>query len=139
MTDNTNTDIQTLNALLDDDLDTLEGMKVDEIRELAKANGDDLEHVANSTRSLLLSSLMAAAKNRRKTFSDNCASGNAKIAGSIIPDDLGIRRSMLMGLLKNSPALAEGITLHNREFSDLSDSEVELYLKQLILLGVKKD
>ena len=139
MTDNTNTHIQTLTALLNDDLDALESMKAEDVRELAKANGDDLEHLAASTRNLLLSSLMAAAKDRRRAFSANCASENAKIAGSIIPDDLDMRRSMLMSMLKTSPALAQGITLHNREFSDLSDGEVELYLKQLILLGVKKD
>lgn len=139
MTDNTNTELQTLTALLDDELDNLENMKADDVRELARASKDDLGHVANSTRSLLLSSLMAAAKDRRRTFSANFVSENAKIAGAIIPDDLTMRRSMLIGMLKASPALAQGITLHNREFSDLSDSEVELYLKQLILLGAKKD
>ena len=56
-----------------------------------------------------------------------------------LPQGHDAQRAWLLSLLRHNPGLGKGLTLQHREFSEISDSEVEGYLKQLVELGVAEN
>jgi len=56
-----------------------------------------------------------------------------------LPESSEERRAMLLGFLNNNPDVGNAIlTTQHRGFEELSDEDVESYLKQLFELGALK-
>lgn len=49
------------------------------------------------------------------------------------------RRSLLASIFSRQPQLSAAFTFQNREFSELTDEDVENHLRKLVLLGVLED
>ena len=56
-----------------------------------------------------------------------------------LPKQPEVRRTWLAAVLEQLPQLQAAFTIQNRNFSELSDEDVESHLRKLEILGVLKD
>lgn len=119
---------------------TLEA-SAEEMDEELREEGDTPERVADEVRGILRravkvhrqQNLLAA----QKKYEERLADIDKKKYS--LPDSAEERRSLLIGLLATNPAARSLLTAQNRDFTDLPDTEVTSYLKQLHELGAIED
>lgn len=119
---------------------TLE-MSDEELEEELREEGDAPERVAEDVRGVLRRAVKA---HRQK----NLLAAQKKYEERLIhlekkkyslPDSIEEQRGLLMGLLAGNSNVRSLLTAQNRDFTDLPDSEVTSYLKQLYELGAIDD
>jgi hypothetical protein len=120
-----------MTALADSVLDSSD----EEVLEEAQLNGDSAE----STRETLLDGVKLLKKQRladaRAQYEAAAASMTAP-RSSRIPTSLREMRDLLRSLLEARPQLQPALTAQFRDFAELSDEDVEGFLRQLDALGV---
>jgi len=119
---------------------TLE-MSDEEVEAEIRKEGDAPEQVVEEVRGLLRKSIKAHQQRNllaaQEKYDDRLSYlENKKYS---LPDSVEEQRGMLMGLLAGNSNVRNLLTAQNRDFTDLPDSEVTSYLKQLHELGALND
>lgn len=119
---------------------TLE-MSDEEMEEELRQEGDAPERVADEVRGVLRRAVKAHRQRNllaaQKKYEDRLLRLGEK--QYTLPDSAEGRRGLLVGLLAGNPDVRSLLTAQNRDFTDLPDSEVTSYLKQLHELGALDD
>lgn len=127
---------QLLNALADD----VANLSDEEILADAHGEGRDVAREAEELRGLLLDTVRNFKVERRRkaerTYREDVERLNA--AAVSLPASSEARRQMLKLALQRRPDIRE-ITLQHRDFTELSEADVEGLLRQLHHLGVLDD
>lgn len=109
----------------------------EEVDEELREEGDAPERVADEVRGVIRRAIKGHRQRNllaaQKKYEERLASIDKKKYS--LPDSEEERRSLLIGLLTTNPAARSLLTAQNRNFTDLPDSEVISYLKQLYELG----
>lgn len=127
-----------MNALAESTLEMSDEEVLAEIRE----EGEEPEKVAEEVRGVLKGATKSYRQRRlieaQKRYDERIADlGGKKYS---LPDSIEKQRNLLMGVLANNPGMRSSLlTAQNRDFTDLPDSEVTSYLKQLFDLGALDD
>jgi Fic family protein len=134
---NKRTDAEKLDAISDALSDSLLGATDEEILEEARLIGLNTSVEAGRVRALMLGTVKAyqqrALREARQSY-DAQAQQSAKIVA--IPSTPAKRRELFSFVLAKQPQYAELFTAQHREFTDLTDSDIESYLEDLDELGV---
>lgn len=113
----------------------------DELDEELREEGDAPERVAEEVRGVLRSAVKAHRQRNllaaQKKYEDRLLHLEKKKYS--LPDSIEDQRNLLMGLLASNSNVRSLLTAQNRDFTDLPDSEVTSYLKQLHELGALDD
>jgi hypothetical protein len=121
-----------MNALAESTLEISEEELGEELRE----EGDAPERVAEEVRGVLRRAVKAHQQRNllaaQKKYEDRLLHLEKKYS---LPDSVEEQRKLLMGLLATNSNVRSLLTAQNRDFTDLPDSEVTIYLKQLHELG----
>ena len=122
-----------MNALAESTLEISEEELEEELRE----EGDAPERVAEEVRGVLRRAVKAHQQRNllaaQKKYEDRLLHLEKKKYS--LPDSVEEQRNLLMGLLATNSNVRTLLTAQNRDFTDLPDSEVTSYLKQLHELG----
>lgn len=119
---------------------TLE-MSDEELEKELREEGDAPERVAEEVRGVLRRAVKAHRQRNllaaQRKYKDRLLQLETKKYS--LPDSIEDQRSLLMGLLAGNSNVSSLLTAQNRDFTDLPDSEVTSYLKQLYELGALDD
>ncbi len=122
-----------MNALAESTLEISEEELDEELRE----DGDAPERVAEGVRGVLRKAVKSHQQRNllaaQKKYEDRLLHLDKKKYS--LPDSAEEQRNLLMGLLATNSNVRSLLTAQNRDFTDLPDSEVTSYLKQLHELG----
>jgi hypothetical protein len=106
-----------------------------------RREGEDPQQIATQVKSLLL----GAVKAHRQRELNAARAGYAQEVSAIksreihLPADPQIKRALFAAVLNQRPQLQAALTLQNRDFSTLTDDDIDAHLRKLEMLGVLKD
>lgn len=116
-------------------------MSDEELEEELQEEGDAPERVAEEVRGVLRRAVKAHRQRNllaaQKKYEERLLHLEEKKYS--LPDSIEEQRGLLMGLLAANSNVRSLLTAQNRDFTDLPDSEVTSYLKQLHELGALDD
>jgi hypothetical protein len=107
----------------------------------AAENGEDVQAISREVNGVLRATLKRFKQRKlheaerlreeklKKLFEGECA----------LPRTPAERRGLLNSVLSRNPSLGDALTAQHRNFHDLSDEDVESYLKQLHALGAFRE
>jgi hypothetical protein len=131
------TDAEQLQAIFDSTTDSLTEASDQDILDEARLQGLDPDAEATRVKALMLETVRAfqqrALREARKAY-DAQSAQTAKQHS--IPNTPSERRELFSFVLTRQPQYAELFTAQHREFTDLTDSDIETYLEDLAELGV---
>jgi hypothetical protein len=110
-----------------------------EIADELRADGEDPDAIAEQTRQIMLSAVKTY---QREQLQAATARHTARITELFqkktnLPSTPEGRRELLAAVFANIPDMQSAVlTAHHREFTDLTDADVEDYLADLAALGV---
>ena len=124
-----------MNALADVEWEMSESEILDEL----VGDGRDLETEADSVREIFRSAVkeyrQAPLRDAQKRYEQRVS--NICKTDFRLPDSASERRALLSAFMTRKPDFGASIlTAQHREFKDLTDIDIESYLKQLMELGV---
>lgn len=127
-----------LDRVIDGIVESLFAASDSEIEEEARQAGENISESAEETRQLLLD---AVRKHRRLTLSKARSEYNEQVKALEersydLPPTPEDRMDLLLLAIQSQPSLGNALTVQHRELKDLSDEDVESYLRQLKELGV---
>ena len=131
------TDAEKLHAILDSTAESIRESSDQDVLEEARLQGLDPGSEAARIRALMLQTVRShqqrALRSARQAY-------EAQISGSVqaasIPNTPAERRELFSFILAKQPQYAELFTAQHREFTDLTDADIESYLEDLAELGV---
>jgi hypothetical protein len=130
-----------LDAILDGLAEYVENAPADTLLEDARQDSRDPKKIAAHVKGVL----KMAVKNyeqreltkAKEAYTQEVASmGVRKIE---LPTEPRTRRNWLAAVFQQQPQLQAALTMQNREFSELTDEDVDAHLRKLEILGVLKD
>ena len=110
----------------------------EDVREEAKEAGEDPHAAAERIRARMLSTVKAFKMRSLESAREKHAAHVAEMSRKVyaIPDRPEERRALLWSMIEREPELGEALlTAQHRDFSGLSDEEIETCLEQLQELG----
>jgi hypothetical protein len=134
---NKRTDSENLHALCDALTDSTIGASDEEVIEEARLNGEDPNREAGRLKSLMLATVKShqqrALREARQAYD---AQEQRPSKGSFVPSTPAERRDLFSFVLAKQPQYTELFTAQHREFTDLTDDDIETYLEDLDELGI---
>lgn len=132
-------DAEKVHAILDSVAESITVASDQDVLEEARLQGLDPSSQAARVRALMLQTVRShqqrALRSARKGY-------EAQISGSFqtasIPNTPAERRELFSFIVARQPQYAELFTAQHREFTDLTDADIESYLEDLAELGVLK-
>jgi hypothetical protein len=113
----------------------------EELDEALREEGDAPERVAEEVRDVLRRAVKAHQQRNllaaQKKYEDRLLHLDKR--NYSLPDSVEEQRKLLMGLLATNSNVRSLLTAQHRDFTDLPDSEITSYLKQLHELGALND
>lgn len=104
----------------------------EEILAEVRADGEDPSQVAERVRKVLMEAVHKAQRQKLNTEAEQNI--------HVFPPTAEARRALLGAILTKQPALQTAIlSVHHRELTTLTDSDVEAYLEDLAALGMLDD
>jgi hypothetical protein len=135
---NKRTEAERLDAISDALGDSILAATDQEILEEARLAGLDPNAEAGRLKALMLSTVKAyqqrALREARQSYDAQALRAASK--ASAIPSDPAKRRELFSFVLAKQPQYSELFTAQHREFTDLTDTDIESYLEDLDELGV---
>jgi hypothetical protein len=106
---------------------------LDELRQEGKDIEKEAEHVREVFRMAIKEYRQVPLREAQKKYEEHLS----KIATRDfeLPQTASERRTLLSGLLARKPEFGSLLTAQHRDFKDVTDADVESYLRQLIELG----
>lgn len=141
MADKPRTDATRLAQILDGLAEYIENSSDEGLLEDARQQGADPEQIAVHVRGVLKS----AVKNHQQRELNRAREAYAQQVEAIrtrtveLPAKPETRRSWLQAVFAQQPQLQAAFTMQNRNFSELTDEDVEANLRKLQILGILKD
>ena len=141
MADKPRTDPNRLARILDGLAEHIENSPAEALLEDARQEGQDPEQIAAHVRGVL----KVAVKAHQQRELNRAREAYAQEVESIrtcsiqLPEKPETRRSWLHAVFAQQPRLQAALTMQNREFSELTDEDVEAHLRKLEMLGILKD
>jgi hypothetical protein len=122
-----------MNAIGDIELEMSEEELLDELRREGKDIEKQAEHVREAFRMAIREYRKAPLLEAQKKYEEHLS--RIVTRDFKLPETAVERRNLLSGLFARKPEFRELLTAQHREFKDVTDADVESYLKQLIELG----
>ena len=141
MADKPRTDAKRLARILDGLAEYIQNSPAEALLEDARQEGHDPEQIAAHVRDVL----KVAVKTHQQRELNRAREAYAQEVESIrtrpiqLPAKPETRRSWLQAVFAQQPRLQAAFTMQNREFSTLTDEDVEAHLRKLEMLGILKD
>lgn len=115
-------------------------MSDEEILAEAQDDGDDIATAAEEVRQVLRASLKAHKQRRlieaHQQYEEKMlAMFQREYSLPVSPED---KRALFLGVLNTNPQVNSALTMQHRNFKELSDEDIESYLKQFVELGILK-
>jgi len=130
-----------LEAILDGLADYIETVPGEHLLEDARAGGEDLKQTVDLGKATLLQAVtdfeQKKLKAARRAYEERIAAMEA--TSHVLPDDPRERRQQLFAMLGQKPDIGAAFTARHRDFSKMTDDDVESALKELAELGVLYD
>jgi hypothetical protein len=123
-----------MNAIGDIELELSEEELLDQLRQEGTDIEQEAEHVREVFKMAIKEYRQTPLREAQKKYEEHLS----KIATRDfkLPHTAPERRNLLSGLLARKPEFGALLTAQHRDFKDVTDADVESYLKQLIELGV---
>jgi hypothetical protein len=104
----------------------------------AREDGEDPEAIVPQVTAVIESAVAAAAQNRRGRIRDAYRTKVASMRDRVLdlPATTAERLDLLKSVLASNPGLQPVLTLQHRDLNDLTESDIEGYLRKLHELGV---
>lgn len=130
-----------LGRILDRLAEYIENTPGEQLLEDARLEGRDPAQTAKSVKALLREAVkrhhVGWLRNAQVGYDEAVAAMKSRFVK--LPETPGRRRSLLEAILSQQPALRPAFTFQNRDFTELTDEDVEKHLRKLALLGVLDD
>ena len=141
MADKPGSQAERADRILDALADYIESATGDELLEDARHEGRDPTQIAAHVRNVLQQAVKTQQQGELKKAREGYDSEVASMRSRRIhlPAKAEVRRSWLAAVFVQQPQLRAAFTMQNRDFSDLTDEEIEAHLRKLEILGVLKD
>jgi hypothetical protein len=132
------TDDQQLEALIDALGESVADAPEEEILEEAKLSGIDVKVEAARLKAMMLSTVREHEQKQLRTAREGYTKEAARIQAGVyrLPKTPEKLRALFSFVLARQPQYAELFTAQHREFKDLTDADIEGYLRDLAELGV---
>jgi len=134
---NKRTDTENLHSIYDALTDSVIGASDDEVIEEARLVGQDPTIEAGRLKAVMLASVKAyqqrALREAREAYD---AQEQSSSRTSFVPGTPAERRELFSFVLAKQPQYTELFTAQHREFTDLTDDDIETYLEDLDELGI---
>lgn len=137
MTADNRDSVTPLSRVWEDLVDDVQNAPDEQIIETCRKEGVDPAVVAARTKEQLLTALSSVGREKFLAARRRIESDESDLISPVdLPTTAEEKRVLLMSVLERRPEAGQAITIQNREYSSLSDEEVEMYLQQLLELGV---
>jgi hypothetical protein len=141
MADKAPSQTERIRRILDGVAEHIQSAPGEELVEDARTQGENPEAVAAHVKSVLLTAITSyrqrELKAARESYEQAVVSMKARRVE--LPKRPDSRRRWLAAVFNQQPQLQAAFTMQNRDFSDLTDEDVEAHLRKLDALGVLKD
>ncbi len=131
-----------LHGILDGLADHLESAPGQELVEDVRASGEDPSETASRVKRALLRSVTDFEQRKlraaRQAYEQRLAAMEEKRA-YVLPGTAAGRREQLYAVLSMKPEMGQALTTRYRDFSEMTDEDVESALRELAELGVLGD
>ena len=122
-----------MSAMGDIEFEMSEEELLDEIRQEGKDIEKEAEYVREVFKTAIKEYRQAPLREAQKKYEDHLS--KIEMRDFELPGTAPERRNLLSGLLARKPEFGSLMTAQHRDFKDVTDADVESYLKQLIELG----
>jgi len=115
-------------------------MSDEEILAEARDDGDDVAAAAEEVRQVLRNTLKA---HKQRRLVEAQQQYELKMVAMFqreysLPESPEDKRALFLGILNTNPTVNSALTMQHRNFQELSNEDIESYLKQFVELGILK-
>jgi hypothetical protein len=122
-----------MSAMGDIEFEMSEEELLDELRQEGKDIEKEAEYVREVFKTAIKEYRQAPLREAQKKYEEHLS--KIETRDFELPETAPERRNLLSGLLARKPEFGSLLTAQHRDFKDVTDADVESYLKQLIELG----